>query len=428
MRLVPAQPPPGPFRRETWRSPLRGPWLTSVLGLALLAAVPVVFATGLASHAAYNPRLGTNSVTGGRSWLEWWLFSWPTRPSWLYAASQGTHVTLGLAIVPVVLAKLWSVIPRLFEWPPARSPAQALERVTVALLVGGILFELVTGTLNVQVYYPWKFDFVQAHYYGAWLFIAAFVLHVALRLPTVRRALRERGIIEELRLGLTATEAERPGAAGLSDDPIVPANPTEPTVSRRGLLLGVGAASATVAVLYGGQAAGGRARRLALLAPHGGRQGSGPNDFQVNKTAAAVGVDRRATGDAWRLVVVGERTAHLTRAQLLAAGLVSHDLPIACVEGWSTTQRWTGVRLSDLAIMAGMPAPGQLLVSSLQRHGRFRATTFSAGQVADPRSMLALTVNGAALSLDHGFPARIVVPGAPGVHCTKWVQRMEFRA
>jgi len=56
-------------------------------------------------------------------------------------------------IIPVVLAKLWSVIPRLFAWPPARSLAQLLERVTLLMLVGGILFEIVTGILNIQYDY-----------------------------------------------------------------------------------------------------------------------------------------------------------------------------------------------------------------------------------------------------------------------------------
>jgi DMSO/TMAO reductase YedYZ molybdopterin-dependent catalytic subunit len=40
--------------------------------------------------------------------------------------------------------------------------------------------------------------------------------------------------------------------------------------------------------------------------------------------------------------------------------------------------------------------------------------------------MLALRVNGADLSLDHGFPARLMIPAAPGVHCTKWVRSIQF--
>ena len=50
------------------------------------------------------------------------------------------------------------------------------------------------------------------------------------------------------------------------------------------------------------------------------------------------------------------------------------------------------------------------------------------GQVLDPDSLLALQVNGAALSLDHGHPARVIVPALPGVHCTKWVRSITFRA
>jgi DMSO/TMAO reductase YedYZ molybdopterin-dependent catalytic subunit len=45
----------------------------------------------------------------------------------------------------------------------------------------------------------------------------------------------------------------------------------------------------------------------------------------------------------------------------------------------------------------------------------------------DPDSLLALRVNGADLTLDHGYPARIIMPAAPGVHCTKWVTLMSFR-
>ena len=85
--------------------------------------------------------------------------------------TQGLHVTIGLAAFPILLAKLWSVIPKLFEWPPVRSPAHALERLSLALLVGGALFEFATGILNIQYAYLFPFFFTTAHYYGAWVFI-----------------------------------------------------------------------------------------------------------------------------------------------------------------------------------------------------------------------------------------------------------------
>jgi DMSO/TMAO reductase YedYZ molybdopterin-dependent catalytic subunit len=70
----------------------------------------------------------------------------------------------------------------------------------------------------------------------------------------------------------------------------------------------------------------------------------------------------------------------------------------------------------------------ELLVESLQRGGSFRRASLSARQASDRRALLALRVNGADLSPDHGYPARIVVPALPGVHCTKWVDRLAFRS
>jgi len=43
-------------------------------------------------------------------------------------------------------------------------------------------------------------------------------------------------------------------------------------------------------------------------------------------------------------------------------------------------------------------------------------------------AMLAQRVNGVDLSLDHGYPARIIVPALPGVHNTKWVSSIDFQA
>ena len=68
--------PPGPARRSFWRSPVRGPWLTSVFGLLLLVGIPVMFVTGLLSYAAYNPDLSpVNDETPGKGWLGFYLFS-----------------------------------------------------------------------------------------------------------------------------------------------------------------------------------------------------------------------------------------------------------------------------------------------------------------------------------------------------------------
>lgn len=394
-----------------WRSPLRGPRFTSVLGLVLLFGITVLFVTGLVSYAAYNPDLSpVNDTTPGKGILGFYLFSWPTNPHWLYRLNQGVHVTLGVTLIPVLLAKLWSVVPRLFTLPPARSLAHALERISLLLLVGGALFEFVTGVLNVQLDYIFPGSFYPLHFYGAWVFIAAFVAHVLLKMPAALRNVRH--LREE-------------------KNDLVSPRPAEPTVSRRGALWFVGGGSLLLFATTVGQNFDGLPRRTALLAPHGGDDpGSGPNGFQINKTARYAGIVAAETGeDAWRLVVTGRSgTVRLSRQQLLRLPTHSAALPIACVEGWSTSdQWWRGVRLRDLAALVGHDGdPPDVFVESLQRRGAFRRAALRANQVADPRSLLALYVNGEQLSPDHGHPARIIVPAAPGVLNTKWVARMTF--
>jgi DMSO/TMAO reductase YedYZ molybdopterin-dependent catalytic subunit len=418
---VRAASPPAPFRPELWRSPLRGPWLTAMLGSLLLPLLLIVGATGFLSHTAYQPDLGHNAILDRARDFQPFIFTWPTSPSWLYALDQGLHVNVGIVAVPLLLAKLWSVIPRLFAWPPLRSPAMAVERASLLLLVGGVLFEFATGILNIQVYYPWHFNFVRAHYYGAWVFLAALFAHVTVKTPVIVRAFRNRGVLKPLRASLRETEPEPPDPDGLA-----PIDPAEPTLSRRGLLGLVGAGSLALMTVTVGETVGGPLRRLALLAPRGRVFGDGPNDFQVNKTAAVARIPVSAVGSSWRLEVDGPRPLSLSRADLLRMRQHTYHLPIACVEGWTTTQRWTGVRLADLARLAGAP-PGALLhVESIQPQGVFRQVTLNHGQASDPRSLLALKVNGADLSLDHGYPARIIVPALPGVHNTKWVKSISF--
>ncbi len=414
--------PPLPSPRS-WRSPLRGPWLTSVFGAVLLITLPIVIVTGLLSYAAYGPALG-QAIPGDVGWLRLPHFEWPTHPSWLYRLTQGLHVVLGLVLIPVVLAKLWSVVPRLFTWPPWRSIAQLLERISLLMLVGGILFEIATGVLNIQYDYIFGFSFYTAHSYGAWVFIAGFVVHVALKLPLMIRSLRSRSIRAELRTSLAETRPEVPDPDGES---LVAVAPAEPTMSRRGALALVGGGAVAVFVLTAGQTIGGITRPLALLLPRGRDNGDGPNDFPVNRTAAAANIDPSTTGATWQLTLVGPGLkVILDRADLDAMPQHTAELPIACVEGWSTTQTWTGVRLRDLAELARVPEPAFATVASLEQNGFFNKAALQSNQVLDPDSLLALQVNGTDLSPDHGYPARIIVPAMPGVHNTKWVRQITF--
>jgi DMSO/TMAO reductase YedYZ molybdopterin-dependent catalytic subunit len=406
--------------RPAWRSPLRGPWLTSALGSIVGVLMVVVLVTGFLSHIAYQSDLAGNRIVPADLSLS---FGWPASPPWLYALTQGLHVNLGIAAVPFVIAKLWSVIPRLFVMPPVASVAQAIERASITLLVASIGFELATGIANAQYWYPFGFSFVVAHYYGAVVFTAAFVIHLVVKVPVAVRAYRARGWLRPLRDDVLHTRPEpREDEATL-----VAADPAAPTISRRGALGFAGAGALLLLVANAGQSLGGPLRRVAFLAPRRQPTGSGSAAFPVNKTARVAGVTPAMTGPGWRLELHhGGRTVRLARAELEAMPQRTARLPIACVEGWSTEQEWSGVPLAALARAAGAPPGSGASVRSLQPGGVFAHASLNGAQVHAPDALLALRVNGADLPLDHGYPARVIVPALPGVHNTKWVARIEF--
>ncbi len=192
--------------------------------------------------------------------------------------------------------------------------------------------------------------------------------------------------------------------------------------TRRGFLLTVAAVTGGIVVLTAGQTIY-PLRRLALLAPR--RPDVGPQGLPINRTAVAAGVTAELTGPAWRLELAGPtgtRSLSYTELALLAQHRV--ELPIACVEGWSAQARWTGVRIRDLIQSVGGDDRSAVRVESLEKSGGYRVTTLPAAFARDQRTLLATGLNGGALHLDHGYPARLIAPNRPGVLQTKWIHRL----
>jgi DMSO/TMAO reductase YedYZ molybdopterin-dependent catalytic subunit len=373
----------GPLQEGAFSSSLRSTRLTSQLGIALAVAFTICFLTGLTSHFIQHPP----------SW-----FWWPSRPAGLYRFTQGLHVITGLASIPLLGAKLWSVYPRLFEWPPARSILHAIERASIAVLVASALFQLIGGVLNIARWYgPLPFFFTTGHYWVGWLTVGALLVHIGVKLPVVREAFTR-----------PAPEVRGQG------------------LSRRGLLGTVGAAAGVITIATAGQTITPLAP-VSVLAPR--RSTSGPQHLPVNKTAAGAGVRDRALDPAYRLVVAGPGGEVSLSLDDLAA-LEQHTvvLPITCVEGWSATGTWTGIRLRDLMTLAGGdPDTASAEVESLEQGGRYRTSIVASPHVRDRWTLIALRLNGAPLHLDHGYPARLIAPNRPGVLQTKWVARITVR-
>ena len=80
------------------------------------------------------------------------------------------------------------------------------------------------------------------------------------------------------------------------------------------------------------------------------------------------------------------------------------------------------MRLRDLAAAVGVEHPAQLDMGALDGG----VASLAANQVAAEQSLVALTVNGAPLSLDHGYPARVIVPAEIAINCLKWVSHLSF--
>jgi DMSO/TMAO reductase YedYZ molybdopterin-dependent catalytic subunit len=161
---------------------------------------------------------------------------------------------------------------------------------------------------------------------------------------------------------------------------------------------------------------------LALLAPR--RPENGPQGFPVNKTAAGARVQGLIEDGAYRLIVGdGEQSATFSLDALRALPWREATLPIACVEGWSASATWGGVRLLDVLVAAGFdPADvANVSVESLQPRGSFRRSDVGRAHLLDRDTLLALDVGGEPLHPDHGYPLRLIGPNRPGVLQTKWV-------
>jgi DMSO/TMAO reductase YedYZ molybdopterin-dependent catalytic subunit len=378
-------------------SPLReevtpGNRSAAILGIALGVGFAICFVTGVLSHLIQDPP----------SW-----FSWPARPAGLYRFTQGLHVVTGIALIPLVLAKLWLVYPMFFQRPVVRSMAHLVERISLLPLVGGAIFLLFTGLANVNYWRPWKFGFRDGHYAAAWITIGGLVIHVVAKWSVTWSSLRS--VTPD-----AGAEAEVPT---LSDARVT---------DRRAFLGSAFGASGLLALFVVGMTAT-PLRKLALLAPR--RPDTGPQGFAVNRTAASVNLTD-VDLSSWRLTVDGPATPDplvLTYDDLMQMDQHEAELPIACVEGWSTSQRWRGVRIRDLIERAGAAGATEATVISMQRSNRQKTSTVDHSQLNDPDTLLALAVNDETLVADHGFPARLIGPNRPGVLQTKWVERIEVR-
>ena len=393
--------PPKPPFWPHFTSPLRSTAVTARVGRVLGICFGICFVTGMLSHYQYEP------------WL--WLPE-PAAPKFLYRVTQGTHVLTGTLCIPLILIKLWSVYPNLFAWPPVKSTKNGLERASIAILVSSSLVQLTTGFLNVLNWYPWSWDFVPVHRFLGYVVIGSILLHIAIKLPDIKYGLNAKlakgDVLDEL-----GWEANPNAYSNNNDTHVDP--PAPEGISRRGVLLAAGTGAGIVVVASAGQTIT-PLEPVGLLAVR--QYKKGPLQVPVNRTADQASVAMVSSD--YTLDVLGPNTYSLTLAELEAMATHEESYPITCVEGWSVGAHWRGVRLVDVLKRAGGNADSRVKVTSMEPKGSYNQSFVDGPQVA--AALLATHLNGERITLDHGYPIRLICPNRAGVLNTKWLSTVEI--
>ncbi|MEO7125909.1 MAG: molybdopterin-dependent oxidoreductase [Nakamurella sp.] len=139
----------------------------------------------------------------------------------------------------------------------------------------------------------------------------------------------------------------------------------------------------------------------------------------------------RVTTDEWHLKVHGlvDEPFEITWAELLAMPQVERTVTLTCVSNevggdLAGNAVWQGVLVSDLLKRAKIQRGADCLFSTSVDN--FSVATPLAAMTDSRDSLLAIGMNGSPLPVEHGFPARLVVPGLYGyVSATKWVEDLE---
>jgi len=153
-----------------------------------------------------------------------------------------------------------------------------------------------------------------------------------------------------------------------------------------------------------------------------------PNDeFYVTSK----GLTPRIDASKWRLQLNGlvERPFSITYADLLALPSFDRALTLECIDNEIGghifgNARWTGAALKPL-IERAQPKPEASYVAMWAADGL--STGHPLDRVWREENFIAYRMNGADLPPQHGYPARLFIPGKFGMKQPKWITRLEFR-
>lgn len=153
------------------------------------------------------------------------------------------------------------------------------------------------------------------------------------------------------------------------------------------------------------------------------------SDFYRVDTAITV---PQVSPSEWSLRIFGmvDREVEYTFEDLMNRDdLIERDITLSCVSNQvgdklASTARWIGIPLKNLLDDAGVKSGADQLVSRSVDGMTIGTATDAAMDTED--AMIAIGMNGEPLVVDHGFPARMLIPGQYGyVSACKWIFEIE---
>jgi DMSO/TMAO reductase YedYZ molybdopterin-dependent catalytic subunit len=128
----------------------------------------------------------------------------------------------------------------------------------------------------------------------------------------------------------------------------------------------------------------------------------------------------------WRLEVSGAVRAPLSLSldDLMRLPHITQKVDHFCVEGWNARAEWTGVRVSDIARLAGLtPDAGYV---DFQSFDDGYHESWDIDSALHPQSLVAYGMDGHMLGVQHGAPARLHSPVKLGYKNTKYLTKIVF--
>jgi DMSO/TMAO reductase YedYZ molybdopterin-dependent catalytic subunit len=150
--------------------------------------------------------------------------------------------------------------------------------------------------------------------------------------------------------------------------------------------------------------------------------------FPIYFISKTIPIWDEATRGPWALEVSGlvRRPVRLTLTDLLNLRQTRQRVNHYCVEGWTAVADWWGVRVSELARLAGTLPNAEYV--DFQSFDSGYHESWDMESAMHRQTLIAYAMDGRLLSPDHGAPARLHAPIKLGYKCTKYLTRVVFMA